>query len=198
MPQFIHVYKWVPARRLFSLSSIHECSTIFSSTVKTAEPPPPLLFHFLFIFVQLTSVSFISAKIFQNWSTSAGYEESVGGFEPIRKGEILNECYKLIIIRTKFSKSIFVGFHHWHKELYYISKFESPMKTIFCSKVFYTYTIGYLWKCLKGKSAPITPRTLSLDSPWYKERAAVITSPAPPISRYGVVRVRWPELLTAA
>ena len=112
VPQFIHVYKWVPARRLFSLSSIHECSTIFSSTVKTAEPPPPLLFHFLFIFVQLTSVSFISAKIFQNWSTSAGYEESVGGFEPIRKGEILNECYKLIIIRTKFSKSIFVGFHH--------------------------------------------------------------------------------------
>ena len=70
VPQFIHVYKWVPARRLFSLSSIHECSTIFSSTVKTAEPPPPLL----------------------NWSTPAGYEESVGGFEPIRKGKILKEC----------------------------------------------------------------------------------------------------------
>ena len=69
-------------------ASIYPCVFhFFSSTVKTAEPPPPLLSHFLFISVQLTSVSFISAKIFQNWSTPAGYEESVGGFEPIRKGE---------------------------------------------------------------------------------------------------------------
>ena len=79
--------KWVPARRLFSSSSLHVSSTIFSSTIKTAEPPPPLLTPFLFISVQLTSVSFISAKIFQNWSTIAGFEESVGGFEPIRKEE---------------------------------------------------------------------------------------------------------------
>ena len=73
VPQFIHVYKWVPAvRRLLSLSSLHVSSTIltiFSSTIKSAELPPPSLSSFLFISVQLMSVSLISAKIFQNWST---------------------------------------------------------------------------------------------------------------------------------
>ena len=70
VPQFIHVYEWVPAvRLLLSSSSLHVSSTIFSSTIKTAELPPPSLSSFLFISVQLMSVSFISAKIFQNWST---------------------------------------------------------------------------------------------------------------------------------
>ena len=66
LPQFIHVYKWVSAlRHLLSLSSLHVSSTIISSTSKTAKLPPPSLF----ISVQLTSVSLISAKIFQNCST---------------------------------------------------------------------------------------------------------------------------------
>ena len=70
VPQFIHVYKWVSAvRRLFSLSSLHVSSTIISSTIKSGELPPPSLSSFLFILVQLMSVSLISAKIFQNWST---------------------------------------------------------------------------------------------------------------------------------
>ena len=70
LPQFIHVYKWVSAvRRLFSLSSLHVSSTIFSSTIKTAKLPPPSLSSFLFISVQLMSVSLISAKILQNCST---------------------------------------------------------------------------------------------------------------------------------
>ena len=70
VPQFIHVYKWVPeVRRLLSLSSLQVSSTIFSSTIKSAELPPPSLSSFLFISVQLMSVSLISAKIFQNWST---------------------------------------------------------------------------------------------------------------------------------
>ena len=70
VPQFIYVYKWVSAvRRLFSLSSLHVSSTIFSSTIKTAKLPPPSLSSFLFISVQLMSVSLISAKIFQNCST---------------------------------------------------------------------------------------------------------------------------------
>ena len=101
--------KWVPARRLFSSSSLHVSSTISSSTVKTAEPPPPLLTPFLFISVQLTSVSLISAKIFQNWSTLAGFEESVGGFKPIKF--FFNVWYKPIVIWTKFSKSIVSYFH---------------------------------------------------------------------------------------
>ena len=70
LPQFIHVYKWVGAvRRLLSLSSLQVSSTIFSSTIKSAELPPPSLSSFLFISVQLMSVSLISGKIFQNWST---------------------------------------------------------------------------------------------------------------------------------
>ena len=89
VPQFIHdVYKWVPAvRRLLSSSSLHVSSTIFSSTIKTTKLPPPSQSSFLFISVQLTSVSLISAKNLSklfNAIHSAVCEESVVGFEPIR------------------------------------------------------------------------------------------------------------------
>ena len=61
----------------------------------------------------------------------------------------------------------------------------------------------YFWKYDKGKSAPMTPITLSfglcllLTSPRKIVWAAVITTPAPKASMYGVERATTPVLLSA-